>query len=173
MPVDISDLMAGLDGLDKMKESLARRMGVSAGVIVRDEAKENVITGDRGPAYQADWKTGSSVNQDHVLADALYLAYNEKLSVGGKVVYSVSWNSEKAFWGVFKEFGFEMEDVVAGNPDIGFWTLKGKKREDGPLRVEATPFLAPALDENIARILQAALDRGKAEFSKLLQEHKK
>lgn len=172
MPVDISDLLKGLDGLVGLKESLARRMGVSAGIVVRDEAKENAPIGDPFQmGYGADWKTGST--EPGALKESIYLAYNEKQTTKDRVVYSVSWNAKKAFWGVFMEFGFVMSDVTLGGSGVGFWTLKGTSRIGGPLNVKAHPFLAPALDQNISRIAKAAIDRGKEEFPKLLQEIKK
>jgi len=171
MTVDVSEWLKAFDGLDDLKESLARRMGVSAGVIVRDDAKERAPIGDPTEGYDASWKTGS--DQPGALRDAIYLAYSDA-STETQVVYSVSWNAKKAFWGVFVEFGFVMEHLVLMNrAQNTFWTEKGEARPDGPLRVEATPFLAPALDSNIARIAKAALDRGKIEFPKLLQEIKK
>lgn len=169
MTVDVTDWIKAFDGLDDLKESLARRMGVTAGQIVRDDAKERAPVG--GAGYDADWKTGSS--DPGTLRDAIYLAYNEKQSDKTQVVYSVSWNAKKAFWGVFMEFGFIQSHLIAMNGDGAFWTYKGRERKDGPQFVEAQPFLAPALDSNIGRIRQAALERGKEEFPKLLQEIKK
>lgn len=172
MPVDVSGLFKAFDGLLDKKESLARRMGVSAGVVVRDEAKENAPLGDAAKnGYSADWKTGST--EPGALKEAIYLAYNEGQSTPNKVVYSVSWNAKKAFWGVFIEFGFVMDHLVAMNKGGEFWTEKGKPKPGGSLRVDAAPFLAPALDNNIQRIANAALDRGREEFPKLMAEIKK
>lgn len=171
MPVDVSGLLRAFDGLSDLQESLARRMGVSGGVVIRDAAIENAPVGDEKDGYAASWKTGST--EPGALKEAIYLAYNESQSNDQQIVYSVSWNAKKAFWGVFIEFGFIMDHLVGMNPDGTFWTDKSKKRPKGALTVDAQPFLAPALDNNIQRIVQATLDRGKQEFPKLLQEIKK
>lgn len=172
MPVDLSGLFAGLDGLVEKKESLARRMGVSGGQVVREAARDNVPIGDPTDGYDAPWKKGST--EPGALRDAIYLAYSEKRSDKDRFVYSVSWNTKKAFWGVFVEFGFIMEHLVLMNVGQNtFWTVKGAVRPNGPLRVNAKPFLAPALDQNLSRIFDAALNRGKEELPKLLAEIKK
>lgn len=169
MTVDVSEWLKAFDGLDDLKESLARRMGVSAGVIVRDDAKDRAPVG--GDGYGADWKTGST--DPGTLKDAIYLAYNEKQSSEQQVVYSVSWNAKKAFWGVFMEFGFLQEFKIGMNPNATFWTNKAYPREGGPQRVEAQPFLAPALDANVQNVYRAAVSRGKEELPNLLREIKK
>jgi hypothetical protein len=171
MTVDVSEWIKAFQGLDDLKESLARRMGVSAGQIVRDDAKERAPIGDPyKDGYGAAWKTGS--DDPGALKEAIYLAFNEKQSNAVTVVYSVSWNAKKAFWGVFKEFGFVMQYATFGNSGSGFWTDKSYNQENRPLQIKAEPFLAPALDSNISKIRDAALNRGKEEFQKLLQEIK-
>lgn len=172
MTVDVSEWIKAFDGMDDLKESLARRMGVTAGQVVRDDAKDRAPLGDPWVmGYGADWKTGS--DDPGALKESIYLAYNERQSNDQQIVYSVSWNAQKAFWGVMVEFGFIMADQVVGESGVGFWTLKGTPRKGGPLQVKAQPFLAPALDANIGRIRDAALARGKEEFPKLLQEIRK
>lgn len=166
MTVDVSGWVKAFDGLADLKESLARRMATTGGRIVRDDAIERAPLG--GAGYDAGWKTGST--EPGTLKDAIYLAYNERQSNETQVVYSVSWNAKKAFWGVFMEFGFIQEHLITMNKNATFWTQKGRERKDGPQHVEAQPFLAPALDSNISQIRQAVLERGKEEFPKLLKE---
>ncbi len=172
MTVDVSEWLKALDGMDDLKEALARRMGVSGGVIVRDAAIENAPDGDKNGPYNAEWKTGSSAKQEHVLADAMYLAYSDQ-STPTKIVYSISWNAKKAFWGVFVEFGFLMDNLVIMNPDGSFFTDDSKPKPGGGLQVKARPFLAPALDANVQNVYRAAVSRGKEELPKLLREIKK
>lgn len=85
--VDLSSVLAGLDRLSGVSESLARSMAVAAGQAVRDEAKA------RAPV-----DTGK-------LKGALYLAYSDRRSRESAVVYSVTWNSKKAPHGHLLEFG--------------------------------------------------------------------
>lgn len=168
MPVDVSEWLKAFDGLNDLKVSLASRMAVEAGVIVRDDAKERAPEADPFVmGYNAEWKTGSTT--PGALRDAIYLSRSDS-SNDTQVVYSVSWNSREAFWGVFVEFGFEMTDMVIGASGVGFWTVKGVKRPGGSLQVKAQPFLAPALDSNIQRIATAAIARGREELPKLLAE---
>lgn len=170
MTVDVSGWIKAFDGMDDKKESLARRMGVSGGKVIEDAARANVPEGDRGEAYRADWKTGSSESQQYTLRDAIYLAFRDNESGPTQVVYAVSWNSAKAFWGVFVEFGFQMTHQVIQNEDGTYFTLKGIPRKGGTLQVESRPFLGQAFDANSGKAIAAMLARGKEEFPKLLAE---
>lgn len=182
MAVDLSELLAGLDALGAVKESLARRMAVGAGVLVRDDAKERAPVGMPGDyenpnRHETNTAPGS-------LREAIYLAYAPDRSNGGKVVYSVSWNAKKAYWGHMVEFGVEMRFQAAYGTE-GHFTIsdkeglpnkrggKSRPRKGGPLIIKARPFLGPALDANLGKMLARALEVGRVELPKLLAGEKK
>lgn len=138
--VDLSSVLAGLDRLSGVSESLARSMAVAAGQVVRDEAKA------RAPV-----DTGK-------LRDALYLAYSDRRSRESTVVYSVTWNSKKAPHGHLLEFGHWQ--VVGGKRgkggvEVGF--------------TPARPFLRPAYEAVAPRMAQIMVERGRERLQELLR----
>ena len=97
---DMSSAMAGLQKLGDLKESLARRMGVSGGVVLRDEAKKNADRGsDAVVNSRAEGSTGIGSREAGALAAAIYLAFDTERSDEKQVVYNVSWNQKDA-WSV-------------------------------------------------------------------------
>lgn len=180
MPVELSGLFEGLDGLIDIKESLARRMGVAAGAVVRDAAKELAPEGSPEDGYGADWRHPSNIKPG-ALRDAIYLAYAANRSDRERFTYAVSWNAKQAYWGAMVEFGVDMVHQVATDGEGNFWTVKDENglptkrsngpmmaRKAGPLRIEARPFLGPALDANHGKMLAAALQAGKVALNDLL-----
>lgn len=182
MAVDLSGLMAGLDALGEAKESLARRMAVAAGVLVRDDAIARAPEGD--PSDYQSVSRHSSNTAPGSLKNAMYLVFDKEASTKDKIVYHVSWNSEKAYWGAMVEFGVEMKFQV-GFGSNGFFTFnteeglpnrrggKSMPRKGGPLMIKARPFLGPALDANMGKMMARALEVGRVELPKLLSEKRK
>ena len=160
--VDLSSVMAGLDRLSGVAESLARSMAVAAGQAVRDEAKA------RAPV-----DTGK-------LRDALYLAYREGRSSESQVVYSVTWNSKKAPHGHLLEFGhWRYNEIINGKAQKSL--APGLKRGRGPqdhtgpgalehpVWVPAYPFLRPAYEAVAPRMAQIMVERGRERLPELLR----
>ena len=146
--VDLSSVMAGLDRLSGVAESLARSMAVAAGQAVRDEAKA------RAPV-----DTGR-------LRGALYLAYREGRSSESQVVYSVSWNSKKAPHGHLLEFGHWQTHAMYKGRD-GEWYVGAPLAQ--PKWVPAQPFLRPAYEAVAPRMAQIMVRRGRERLPELLR----
>lgn len=162
--MDMSQWLTGLDNLGgPIRESLARRMAVSGGIVLRDEAK---ALAPKGVAEaQAIRQYGGSLNPG-ALENAMYLALNETMTTDTIFTYTISWNSKKAPHGHLLEFGHWQPYVVVFTEENGWITLNVEK--DTPTRVPAYPFLGPAYESKIHQALQAMLDRGRAELPKLI-----
>lgn len=159
--LDMSGIDAALAKLSVDKaESLARRMLVTGGQILRDEAKVRVAIKDGDYNYNPE---SSGSQQQGTLRDAIYLAFNEKQSIGTSFTYSVTWNSKKAWYGKLVEFGFfiryqfwmDASGVFHTNSDVLL---------DNPIWIPAQPFLAPAYDAKISQVQSAMLERGRTEL---------
>jgi len=73
--VDFSGIVKGLEKMGPaFQESLARRMGVAAGSVIRDEAKERAPVGKTG--------TWGSITPG-LLKSSIYLAYSPEQSRNG------------------------------------------------------------------------------------------
>lgn len=170
---DMSSAMAGLQKLGDLKESLARRMGVSGGVVLRDEAKKNAAERDRySVTNPLAASRGSTVAG--TLANAVYLAFDTDLSSETQVVYKVSWNNAQAWWGRLVEFGYQPKYKIAKDKHGNWFTLHDENGKPIPLtstivRVPAYPFLGPAYDTKIAQARRDMIKRGKEELPKLLR----
>lgn len=163
---NFSNAIAGLEKLKgPLKESLSRRMGVAGGRVIRDEAKL------RAPIYTGTFNTAPSnrgASERGQLARSIYVAYNKRASNQTQVVYSVSWNSNEAWWAKFVEFGWSQKyEIVYDRFNDVFWTDKTKPL-DSPKRHPARPFLRPAFDAKMDDALRAAIDAGRIEFPKLM-----
>lgn len=161
--LDFSGWDAGLKALaGPIKESLARRMCVTGGVELRDEAKRWVPV------------------KDGLLKRAIYLSQYDKQTSASQITYTVSWNHGIAPHGHLQEFGHWMIWEVVYNAKLGrFQTLAtgkgasatGVKRRGGPKRVAAKPFLRPAYSIVYPRLRQLMVERGRAELPALLAEY--
>lgn len=152
--------------LGPTREALARRMGVSGGQVLRDAAKGFAPTGVE--EEQAIRQFGGSLNPG-ALEDAIYLAYNEKLSTSSKFTYSISWNHIKAPHGHLVEFGYLMQYTVIFSKEKGWQTYKDKPLAT-PKWVPGTPFLSRAYDTSLGIAYSAAIARGRYELPILLGE---
>lgn len=159
--IDPTQVVAGLDRLGgQLATHLARSMGVAGGQVLRDEAKLLAPLGT---------EEGGSIYPG-ALRNAIYLAFREGPSTGGKVVYSVSWNAKKAPHGHLIEFGhWQYNKVVKieGGYGGGWFTLPVKR--DAPKWIPAHPFLRPALDIAGGRARAAMIERGRERLPELLQ----
>lgn len=153
-----------LDG--PLKESLARRMGVSGGRIIRDEAKLRAPSSD-GATYNP---TSRGSHAAGTLKNAIKVIYNERLSSTTQYVYSVTWINRDAWWGKLIEFGHWQTQYLQ-RPDGMFYTPKHAR--DKVRWVPAEPFLAPAYEARILDAKAAMIERGKNELPILLREHNK
>lgn len=168
--IDMSEVLAGLNLLDGAKESIARTMGVAMGAEVRDEAKF------RAPVLQPG-NEGTDGQRPGVLRDAIYLAYDDRrrLLNPNAYRYVVSWNAKKAPHGHLAEFGHWMPYQWAKTEDGLYYTPipnnsgKGKQQgipiEGGGFSVAAQPFLGPAFDAKLPRLLTIAIQAGRAKFA--------
>jgi hypothetical protein len=160
----VTDLRDALAGLDRLKGpiaySLARSIGVAAGKVYRDEAKQFAPVG-------ADKWYGSSTTPG-LLKSAIYVAFRENVSTRQQVVYGVSWNAKKAPHGHWAEFGHVQRFEVRTDPGGEWFTTKIPL--DKPRHIAATPFLRPAYEGSGARAAAAALDRAKVRYPELLRD---
>lgn len=165
--LNIDGWLDGFDMLSDIRESLARRMGVEGGVLLRDKAKEKAPVSD--PTVQSKYPAGN-------LRDSLYLARDTDASTDYVFVYKISWNAKQAWYGKLLEFGHWMPYRVHISVNGQFYTDKGERdmRNAGKgKRVKATAFLRRTGDEHAQDALRAMLDRGKREFPELVRENKR
>lgn len=157
---EIESAFKALDG--PVKTSLARRMLVSGGVLLRDAAKSN--------ALMAANKEGVEVRGK--LANAIYLTYEDEEEKPDFFSYKISWNARKAPHGHLVEFGHWMTHAVykASN---GEWYTNKDAPLDAPRWVAARPFLRPTFDSYGNVAIRAMITRGQKELPILLQEHAK
>lgn len=147
---------------DEMKVSLARRMGVEGGVTIRNEARS--IAAARKP--DRHWSAPRGL-----LASAVYLAYNDKQSNKGQIVYSVSWNHKKAPHGWWAEFGHYQRYLTKWSKTNNQWyTVKSVPRPGGPKFIPPTPYLRPAYDARGDDAVRVMIERGRREFPILMAE---
>jgi hypothetical protein len=157
---DFSEWDEALDKLEgPVRESLARRMAVEGGVLLRDAAKSN--------AAMAANEEG--VPTRGVLSNAILLAQDKRNTTGTVFVYNVAWDSKKAPHGHLIEFGHWQTHVVykAAN---GEWYTRKDMPLDTPKWIPARPFLGPTMDSygNIA--MRVMILRGQRELPILLGE---
>lgn len=176
--VDSADVRSKLHLLTGANlESLARRMVVSGGVIVRDEAKLRAPVGD-GDYNESSWGSHAA----GTLRDAIYLAQDKKATTGTRFTYAISWNAKLAPHGHLIEFGHLMPfkygkyggkyysvvpEELKKNSKGGRNSKPGKGL--GGKRIPAQPFLGPAYDAKLAVARDAMFARGKKEFEALLR----
>lgn len=160
--MDFSGWDEAFDALEgPAKESLARRMAVAGGKVLRDAAKREALYADN---LVGEGRSGQ-------LSDAIYLAYDSKNSTSNEFTYSVSWNSKKAFYGHMIEFGHWMPYDAYYNFKTNLWvTRKDQKREGQGLWVAARSFLRPTMDRygNIA--VRVMIDEGRKQFEVIMGE---
>jgi HK97 gp10 family phage protein len=164
LKVDVSEAVAGLDVVEKIKHKLARSMAVAGGSEIRDEAKR------RAPVGQDSKNPGE-------LEEAIYLAYRDRQSTDTEVRYSVSWNATKAPHGHLAEFGYWQPFVVFPTAD-GWRTLasgdgrrggKGVRLKAGPKWIPPSPFLRPAYEATLPRLQQIMIERARERLPELLK----
>jgi hypothetical protein len=167
--LDASGWIKGLDRLaGPLKESLARRMALAGGKVLQEEAKHNArISNARTDwVYNPDGKSASSDVAGN-LADAIYLARDQKHSSENLFTYRISWNNTDAWWGRLREFGYRRTEAFFKDEKGMYHTLVGVPLKK-PFRVPAKPFLAPAYDSHIGLAKDAMLKTGHEELPKLL-----
>lgn len=161
--VDLSQWDAAFAALaGPVRTSLARRMLVEGGVLLRDAAASNARM-----AANAD---GAEIRGK--LADAIYLVYEDEAETPASFTYKISWNAKKAPHGHLIEFGHWMTHAVfkAAN---GEWYTDSSKPLNKPKWVPARPFLRPTFDSYGNVAIRAMMLRGQKEVPLLLQEHAK
>ena len=163
---DIPGFNAAIDVLSgPLRESLARRMGVSAITVLRDEARQLAPMGKAEESAQRQY--GGSITPG-LLKSAIYSGYDKKGSTKDLYRYLSSWNRRKAPHGHLIEFGHAQPyRIVFVN---GHWvTLVNKP---GTMRrTPAYPFLGPAYDAAKGRAYDAAIARAQIEFPALVKEN--
>lgn len=167
---DVSEAVAGLDNLDRIKYQLARSMAVAGGSALRDEAKL------RAPVGRAEEDiTGGGSIRPGSLRNAIYLAFRDGESTESRVKYSVSWNAKKAPHGHLLEFGHWQPFNVVLTKN-GWRTrasgkgsrAKGQLRAGGPKWISAVPFLRPAYEAVLPRLQPIMVQRGRERLPELL-----
>lgn len=158
--MDLSSVLAAFDVLDgPFKESLARKMLVEGGVLLRDQATANALIPDNK----------ESAERRGVLAAAMYLVFNKEESTQTLFTYKVSWNAKQAPHGHLIEFGHWRNQKVYKAANGQWYTIKDEFL-DTPKWVAARPFLGPAFDQYGGIAIKNMLDRGKREFASTLAE---
>lgn len=167
---DMSGWTGPLDRLQNSgRESLARRMTVSGGRVFRDVAKVLASVSHARTQFKYNPASrGSHGQAGDQLADAIYLAFNEKLSNGDTFVYSVSWNDRKAWWGKLREFPHLIRYRFFYDEHGVYHTIKSQPLKN-PIVVPARPFLGPTFDSQLANVREAMIARGKIELPKILR----
>ena len=169
--IDVSEILRGLEGLAKARESIGRRMAVAGGRVIRDEAKLRAPEGDEiTGGYAANFKTGSQA--PGTLKRSVYLAYSDKRSTETVFTYSVSWNSKpgsatNAFWGVMQEFGFRRPYKIVRAPG-GYATIKGESYTGPNPRFAGASFLGAAFDMSLPEVRTAVMEEGRKAFIETL-----
>ena len=167
--VDISEVLEGLTVLAGAEESIARTMCVAMGVEVRDEAEV------RTPVLRPG-NEGTDNQQPGTLRNAIYLAYDDRRRLLNKhsYRYTVSWNSEKAPHGHLLEFGHWMPYLYDFTyPEGLFYTPKPEQPNphngDDGFHVSARPFLGPAFDAKLPRLLSISIQAGRDKFNEVVK----
>jgi hypothetical protein len=164
---DMSEWANGLDRLRTTgKESLARRMLVSGGQVLRDEAKARASVSHARTQFRYNPSSRGSQGEG-ALSESIYLAFNQKLSTSTVFTYSISWNDKKAFWGKFREFGHMIKYRFFYDEAGIYHTIKSQPLKT-PVWVPGTPFLAPTFDSQLSRVREVMIARGRIELPKIL-----
>ena len=132
---DFSKLAAKLDNITSVAEKAVRPAAQSGAQVFYDEVKQRV------PLSAKPHKSGKKTYNPGTLRKAIYQAFADKESGGGKAVYRLSWNKTHAFYGRFVEFGTS--------------------------KMAAKPFLRPAYDAARAKALKAVQERMAVELKKV------
>lgn len=147
------------------RESLARRMGVSGGQVLRDEAKAQAPEGIA--EEKAVRQFGGSLRPG-ALKNAIYLVFSDDRSTSTVFTYSISWNAKQAPHGHLLEFGHWQPYAVVFTEKWGWYTDKTRLLAT-PKWTAAHPFLAPAYMAAKARAADAMIARGRKELPGLLR----
>lgn len=157
---DFSEWEVFFDKLEgPVRESLARRMGVEGGVLLRDAAKSNARMG----------ANEEGLPPRGVLADAIILAYDKRGSSTTMFSYNVAWDSKRARHGHLVEFG-HWQTHVAYKAANGEWYTRKDMPLDVPKWIPARPFLGPTGDSYSNVALRVMIMRGQRELPILLGE---
>ena len=160
LKLDVTNWVMVFDALGgPLKESLARRMLVEGGVLLRDAAKGN--------ARMAANKEGVDVRG--LLAKSIYLVFDNDASNENSYTYKISWNSKMAPHGHLVEFGHWMTHKVYKGAD-GNWYTRKDQPLPAPVWVSARPFLRPTMDSYAGTAIRAMILRGQREFPALMGE---
>lgn len=165
---DFSEFTRNVDKLTgPVRESLARRMCVSGGIILRDEAKANALISHAKTSWVPNPRSRGSETPGE-LAEAIYLSRDDKNTTQTVFTYKVTWNQRQAWWGKLREFGYMMRYAVYKDAQ-GMYHTDKKRPLANPRPYPAHPILAPAFDQNLGRVRSAMVERGREELPKLLQ----
>lgn len=167
--VDMSEVFAGLEGLAKAKEPIARAMGDAMAASVQTEAKV------RAPVLQPG-NAGYDSQRPGLLRDSIYRAFDSRRHTVNPSVfrYTVSWNSTKAPHGHLVEFGHEAP-YLAFKGKGGLWFTPSVSAEasdhyllrEEPYQVVAQPFLAPAFDAKLPTLFASAIGAGERKYDEV------
>jgi hypothetical protein len=164
---DLSQWDAVFTGLQgPIKESLARRMLVEGGVLLRDVAKANapVSDGPYNPSSRGSHHAGT-------YQDSLYLAKDTDNTTATNIFYKVTWNAKKAWWGKLIEFGYWRKYEVHRDNAGNFYTDKTKLLAV-PVWVPPEAPLGRTARGQKGNAVRVMIERGKKELPILLSEIK-
>jgi len=159
---DVSDALAGLDGLLQAVEQATRPAAQAGAEVLYREVLRRV------PVSEGPHLIGNRVIQPGALRGAIYQVFSRDNSrpVGDgyqSATYHVSYNASKAPHGHLVEYGHVQTRVVFLGAD-GRWHTS-TARLSAPRHVAARPFLRPAFDAAQAQALQSAM----SEFERRVQ----
>ena len=146
----------------EMMQSLGRRMSVTGGVLLRDEAKRRALIAD----------DKQKVERRGLWASTMYLAFDTDASTKNYIAYKVSWNRLIAKHGHLIEFGHWQPYKVYKAAD-GEWYTNKRAKLDVPMWVAPRPVLRPTFETRAQDALRAMMERGKDELPRLLREYVK
>jgi hypothetical protein len=166
--LDLTQINVAFDAIaGPVAQSLGRRMAVEAGVLLRDKAKFASVLSEL--RYRGPYNPISRGSQaPGTLQESIYLVFNKEESTDKILMYSVSWNNKKAWWGKLLEFQHIRTHKVYTGADGNWYTSKTPLEK--PITVPARPFLGPTIDAYGNVAVAAAMDRGKRELPILLGE---
>lgn len=165
---DTSQVKAMFEKIGEQKESLCRRMGFAGAKAFEEEAKRRAPVSESGVSYPGSSRGSQAPG---TLRNAIYAAYDKKFSTDNQFIYSVSWNSTKAFYGKFVEFGYFQKYYVGRNTSGKYYTDKSRPLTPKTFWVPAQPFLYPSFATRKDEVAKLMIEVGRQEFPKLMGEN--
>ena len=164
--VDFDQVQAALSYMaGPLKDSLAARMLVEGGVLLRDRAKAlaPLSDGPYNPTSRGSQARGT-------LQSAYYLAKDSDNTTDEHKEYKVSWNARIAWWGKLVEFGYFRKFKVHRNEQGEFYSVGEELPQSEWKWVRPVAPLANSISSHGKQAVAAMIERGRKELPELLKE---